>query len=97
MSLLTACAHANRFIGEWYTPTDRGHIIIDAHQVSVVSADGNQSASGSYRMPSPQEIDVLSPTGQVGVILRMNEDGNSFEAEGIAPYGSGTYLATRVK
>lgn len=97
LPILASCSPQNRFIGTWYGPTDRSHFVIDASTIRATNADATQSYSAKYNLETPRKLIAVNNNGQVIMICEISDDGNSFEAEGQAPYGTGTYIMERVK
>ena len=95
--MISACASSNRFVGKWYGPTDKSYYVIDSSTVHASSEDGKQNVILKYVLQSPRHLVMMNGNGQAVISCELSEDGNSFQGESEAPFGTGTFIVERVK
>jgi hypothetical protein len=96
--LFCACSHpSNQFVGTWTTPSDGNRFVISDHDVTASGPSTKEAFKMRYIFHSSSEIVMLNDHDQAVLVFDISQDGKTLQVVSQQPFGSGTYIATRVK
>jgi hypothetical protein len=96
--LFSACSHpASPFVGTWVAPSDGSRFVISDHDVRASAPSTKEVFTMKYDFRSSSEIVVLNANKQAVLVCDISQDGKTLQMVSQAPFGYGTYTATRVQ